>query len=261
MTTPSPSFFRRLYTLSPQKIADKVRSVIGGDRPNPTAQLVTGEFLQSEEYQQMMAAHLPYDRSYDLHEAQNFTANFRYRHFDCRDRLGIFRWRGIERNLDFLLPILTDETKRIIDFGGAASSVGFHSIIVDQLPTDTFGNPVRFHSLKEVEGEVDVIFSSHTLEHIPDLDGILSDIASKLKTGGRLILHIPSFSCERWRPGIHTNVKYNDHVWAFGLEPDSPIPGLQGYCNIVTPVSKHLTVERAEYCGDDSIFLVAEKEG
>src|SRR5690606_30960590 len=127
--------------------------------------------------------HLPFDGVYDLHEAQNQTANFRYRHFDCKNRLGIFRWRGIERNLDFLLPILTDSQKRIIDFGGAASSVGFHSVVVDQLRTDAFGNPVPFHSLSEVEGEVDVIFSSHTLEHIPDLDGILGSIAAKLKPG------------------------------------------------------------------------------
>ncbi|MCB9781498.1 MAG: class I SAM-dependent methyltransferase [Candidatus Omnitrophica bacterium] len=258
--TQSPGLLRKLYTLSPEKVGKKIKSVFASGPPTH-ATPVTETFLRSSEYSEMMSKHLPYDGVYDLHEAQNETANFRYRHFDCRDRLGIFRWRGIQQHLEELLPILTDPQKKIVDFGGAASSVGFNSIIVDQLPEDAFGNPVRYHGLSEIQGEVDVIFSSHTLEHIPDLDGVLKEITDKLKPGGLLILHIPSFSCERWRPGIHTNAKYNDHVWAFGLEQSSPIPNLKGYCDIGMKVADYLQIKQAEYCGDDSIYLVAQKEG
>jgi hypothetical protein len=51
------------------------------------------------------------------------------------------------------------------------------------------------------EGEVDYIFSSHCLEHIPgDWYGILQYWKSKIKEGGTMFLYLPDYTQEYWRP-------------------------------------------------------------
>lgn len=254
-----PGFLHRLWTLSPQKAARKIRGLWRrAGAPSP-GKRVTEAFLRSPDYAEIMSRHLPWDGSFDLHEAQNQTASFRFRHNDRKNDLGIFRWRGIQQNLDVVLQAAADPDLQVLDLGGAACPLGFQSIVVDQLSTDAWGRPVRFHSLSEIEGRVDVIFSSHTLEHIPPLEETLRAIQDKLEAGGLFILHLPSFSCERWRAGVHTNAKYNDHHWTFGLEAEAPIEGLKNYCDIRALAARFFVVEKAEYCGDDSIFLLLRK--
>ena len=50
------------------------------------------------------------------------------------------------------------------------------------------------------DGEVDYIFSSHCLEHLPDWVDALNYWTSKLKQGGILFLYLPHYSQEYWRP-------------------------------------------------------------
>jgi SAM-dependent methyltransferase len=206
-----------------------------------------------------MTRHLPFDGSHDLHEAQNETRNYRFRHHEVAQRLGVFRWRGIQKHLDTILPLLTTPGGKIIDFGGAGGPLGFGAEVVDKLEQDAWGREVRRHSLADVGDDVDVVFSSHALEHIAELDDILRSMQRCLRPGGQLILHVPSFQCERWRAGVHTNRRYSDHVWTFGIGREPRGIQCQNYVDIVQKTSELFEVGRAEYCGDDSIFILARK--
>jgi len=48
--------------------------------------------------------------------------------------------------------------------------------------------------------QVDYIFSSHCLEHLPNWCEALDYWISKLKPSGRLFLYLPDYSQEYWRP-------------------------------------------------------------
>lgn len=50
------------------------------------------------------------------------------------------------------------------------------------------------------EFEMDYIFSSHCLEHIPDWVGVLKYWETVLKPGGVLFLYLPHYDQEYWRP-------------------------------------------------------------
>ena len=50
------------------------------------------------------------------------------------------------------------------------------------------------------DGEVDYIYSSHCLEHVPNWVSTLEYWISKLKEGGVLFLYLPDISQSYWRP-------------------------------------------------------------
>lgn len=50
-------------------------------------------------------------------------------------------------------------------------------------------------------GEVDYIFSSHCLEHLPRWDDALEHWVSRLKSGGVLFLYLPHYYQRYWRVG------------------------------------------------------------
>lgn len=56
---------------------------------------------------------------------------------------------------------------------------------------DAFNLPAR---------QVDYIFSSHCLEHLPDWVGALDYWAEHLKEGGAMFLYLPHFAQKYWRP-------------------------------------------------------------
>jgi SAM-dependent methyltransferase len=247
---------------SPRDIVGALRKSFGPQRqPTPAAAPTppTQAFLRSSEYAELMSRHLPADGSYDLHEAQNETLNYRFRHHTVAHRLGVFRWRGMQKHLDTLLPLLTADGIRVVDFGGAGGPLGLGSEVVDRLSRDAWGRAVRHHSLAELGGTVDVVFSSHALEHIPELDDVLRSIQGCLKPGGQLVLHVPSFHCERWRAGVHSNARYNDHVWTFGIGPDPVGLACQSYIDIASKIAEFFSVHHADYCGDDSILVLGSK--
>jgi SAM-dependent methyltransferase len=216
-------------------------------------------FLRSSEYAELMSRDLPYDGSHDLHEAQNETRNYRFRHQTVAKRLGVFRWRGIQKHLDTILRLVTAPGSKVIDFGGAGGPLGFCAEVVDQLSVDAWGRAVPYSSLADVGDDVDVVFSSHALEHIPELDETLLAIQRCLKSGGDLVLHLPSFHCERWRAGVHTSRPFNDHVWTFGIDRDPVGVQCQSYVDIAAKVREQFDLRCAEYCGDDSILILARK--
>ncbi len=262
----------KLYRTSPQTLVTKLERLAGrpGDavvvQPKRVPRPVTRSFLESAAYGKLMSRHLAFGDDGGLHEAQHDTASYRFRHFEAFDRLGVFRWRGVQRHLKTILDTVAplDAQPRVIDFGGAACPLGLGSMLVDLLPEDVYGQPVPYHALSDIEGEVDAIFCSHTLEHVEPLDDVLSEMVGKLRPGGRLILHVPAWTCEGWRAGTHRNDLHRDHVWTFGLSESTDLPndtpdGLPRYRAFDMAVARHARVELAAYCGDDSIMVVAER--
>jgi len=245
----------KVYRASPEVIVKKLitrtRSSSKRNKNN-----ISKKFLKSAEYDELMSRYLPYDGSYDLHEAQNQTVNFRFRHFEARDQLGIFRWRGIQQNIDYLINLISDPEKLVLDFGGAGCPLSFDSKIVDRIKKDAWHRVVQYHCLSEIESKVDVIFSSHCLEHITEIEKTIQEMVNQLKKNGIVFLHLPAFSCERWRVGSHKDINYGDHVWTFGLEGTEVPEGLIKYVCIDTLMGRFMSVDKAEYCGDDSIFVI-----
>lgn len=259
---PLTNLARRIYHASPATIVRAAQRAwrrgtgASGFAPAPE---ITEQFLRSDEYDRLMALHLPSDGTYDLHEAQNETRNFLSRHHTYRDRLGIFRWRGMQKHLELILEKVTQSGATVLDLGGAACPLGFGSKVVDHLASDAYGRPVDFHSLAEVVEPVDTIFTSHTLEHIEPLEAVIAEIFDTLKPAGYLLAHVPSYTCDRWWPGVHSHERYHDHVWCFGLRTDNPPAGVSKFAAIDEIIATHFKVDLAEYCGDDSIFVVARK--
>jgi hypothetical protein len=226
-----------------------------GARPD-AIRPITPEFLRSQAYQDLMNKHVPWHGDPGLHEAQTWTKSFQERHFTSFDELQTFRWRGFQHHLELLLEHLLG--REVVDLGGAAGPVGLGSVVVDQLDTDVFGRPIPYKSLSALPGPVDTVISSHTFEHIPDLVGVLGEVRKALRPGGTLIAHVPAFSCERWRVGIHRKPEFGDHVWTFGLSGTTTLPsGLRNYAEVDKMIAEQFDVQMAEYVGDDSILVVA----
>ena len=57
-----------------------------------------------------------------------------------------------------------------------------------------------WHAMNLPESELDYIFSSHCLEHLPDWVGVLDYWYEQLKVGGLLFLYLPSYQQEYWKP-------------------------------------------------------------
>jgi SAM-dependent methyltransferase len=57
-----------------------------------------------------------------------------------------------------------------------------------------------FHADNLPNEQVDYIFSSHCLEHVPNWIDTLEYWLSKIKKGGTLFLYLPDFSQVYWRP-------------------------------------------------------------
>jgi hypothetical protein len=75
---------------------------------------------------------------------------------------------------------------------------------------------------------------------------------------GICIFHVPSFYCERWRVGTHSNKTYQDHCWTFGLSGDYiPEDMFVNYIEIDILIKKYFNLDICEYCGDDSIYIQA----
>ncbi len=251
---------RRFYELSPRQLIEGAGQRFLGWGVGPRVVPPAGEFLRSPEYRDAMLRYTPWDGSYGLHEAQTYTRSYVHRHRTLLSRLGVWRWRGLYENLDEVLPLVSDPARTVIDFGGAGCPLGFHSVVVDKRGRDQAGRPVPYSSLEEVPGEVDVVFACHVLEHLPALHDVLAEIRRKLRPGGFLVVLVPSFSNEGWRAGRHRHEGFGAHVWTFGLSSRPAPMRLQAYLNVDEVLSRHFTLLRAAYVGDDSIYCLCRRE-
>lgn len=178
-----------------------------------------------------------------LHDAQFITESWKRRHSpEAIKQMGAWRWKGIQNHASMIINEILG--KNVIDFGGRDAPLGFGSTIIDQ------GDSIDLCWS-------DVVFTSHTMEHIEDISGVLKKFYTVLeRDGGVLIAHVPAFTCERWRSGIYRNEKQTDHVHTFCLTEHSA----SGY----TCIDKLITdagfnIEFAEYVGDDSILVTARR--
>ena len=158
------------------------------------------------------------------------------------------------------MPIIFKKNSKGLDLGGAYGPVSRDTIIVDFATHDIFGRPVKYKYLEDVNFKADFIYASHTFEHIPDLEKLVTEIKRILKPGGHLIVLVPSYSCISWRVGNHTNYFHNDHVWTFCLS-DTPInEPIKNLLAIDTFLEKHFVLTLKEYTGDNSILILAENK-
>lgn len=58
----------------------------------------------------------------------------------------------------------------------------------------------QYHATEYPYREMDYVFSSHCLEHVPDWVSALEYWTDSLKSGGVLFLYLPDYSQEYWRP-------------------------------------------------------------
>lgn len=73
------------------------------------------------------------------------------------------------------------------------------------------------------EGEVDFIYSSHCLEHLPNWVDALDHWTSRLRRGGVLFLYLPHFDQQYWRPWHnrkHKHVLTPEMIQAYLLDSE-----------------------------------------
>jgi predicted SAM-dependent methyltransferase len=77
-------------------------------------------------------------------------------------------------------------------------------------------------SLKSMVGLLDCVFSSHTLEHLPDDDRALREWSKFLKPGGYLVLYLPDddYYDNSSNPEHLQVYRYQDFVDKFGCQYD-----------------------------------------
>lgn len=135
----------------------------------------------------------------------------------ARMTVGAWRWPLLhEPAILRVLRKWIDAADRIIDFGGAAGPLGYGATIVDRQ------GDIR--SLDDVEGQVDLIFTAHTLEHVRDLGLALASFNWKLPVGGKLIVLVPSWQCESLRAENHI---HHAHTFCLAEESDTEAHWIQ----------------------------------
>jgi predicted SAM-dependent methyltransferase len=105
-----------------------------------------------------------------------------------------------------------------------------------------FDNPWDAYNLPD--GEVDYIYSSHCLEHLPDWVKALDYWTSKIKSGGVLFLYLPHYNQEYWRPW---NNRKHTHIFVSEIIKDYMTD--RGYINIF----------HSDRDMNDSFMIVGEK--
>jgi len=60
----------------------------------------------------------------------------------------------------------------------------------------------RAEKIREADGSLDYVFSSHTLEHVDDVDAVLAEFYRVLRVGGILFLYLPHPQSEMWRTAV-----------------------------------------------------------
>ena len=131
------------------------------------------QYLQSNQYIEKMLTNTTLDEflltTNDAEGTGNNNYNFRH-HVNFRNEIGVWRWKPMFINRLFLIDTIFNEELYGLDFGGASAPVSPLVDVVDIQTTDVFQRPVRYNSLNQTEQKADFIITSHTLEHIQDLD-------------------------------------------------------------------------------------------
>ena len=165
---------------------------------------------------------------------------------EIREQMGAWRWMGLKNHREFLLRLM--HKARVMDFGGSAGPISNEAEIVDYA--------ADAKAPYDLPGEFDLIFTSHTLEHIADIENCVRCLVDKLKLGGWLVAFVPGWKYEPWQAE-----NYATHFQTFYLMQDE-IP--DGMDQIWTPIDKVLTdaglfVAIDEWTDEECIILFARK--
>jgi predicted SAM-dependent methyltransferase len=221
-------------------------------------ELLNKGFLESDGYHELMTKYSSSNFVSDKNDAEEHSKNFLFRHMKFHKILGGWRWKVMWEKREMLLATIYNKNLRGIDFGGANGPVSLHTDIVDFATTDSFKRVVKYNSFDSLDFKADFLYSSHTLEHVSNLDEVFAEMKMHLKPGAKLYLHVPAYTCHRWQSGVHTNKKFNDHAWTFHLSTDPIEEEITNLHAFDTTVAKHFKINSAEYVGDNSIFVIAE---
>ncbi|HEX3498977.1 MAG TPA: methyltransferase domain-containing protein, partial [Stellaceae bacterium] len=109
----------------------------------------------------------------------------------------------------YLLSLITGQLRpndSVLDFGAGAGTfaarlhdAGVRLVAVEPDPglsrrLGELGVPTH-HSLAQIaEGSIDLVYTFNVLEHIPDDDAAVREIARVLTPGGRLVAYVPAFA-------------------------------------------------------------------
>lgn len=163
--------------------------------------------------------------------------------------------RDTERRWSQLAHLLLKGT-RVLDIGCGsggflhAARVCSEATLSAIEPHETFrtqllqeGFDVR-RSLSDCSDEVyDLIVLFHVLEHVVDPLGLLRTIAPRLKSGGRLVIEVPSMTdALLWVykiPAFWNFYWQFPHIWYFSLAPLRQILEACGYQATITPVQRY----------------------
>jgi len=134
----------------------------------------------------------------------------------ARAMYGVWRWRGLYEYRHVLIPELID-AHHIIDFGGALGPLGFGAWIVDTGRISIWGENTSLAENLGGDGYYDIVFTSHTLEHVEDYEGTLRMLVDSVKPGGLFIAHVPHVEFQGFDVG----------AGGAGVGQDAVLAGLQ----------------------------------
>jgi len=107
-------------------------------------------------------------------------------------------------------------------------------------------NEENAYRIKEQDGALDFVFSSHLLEHLSKWEDALREWHRTLRRGGVIFLYLPHPVCAMWKPGVNLQ-----HVWTPDPQKVSNfLTGTMGMC------LKKITYLPDGYLG---FLIVAEK--
>lgn len=111
------------------------------------------------------------------------------------------------------------------------------------------GVPVAKRSIREADGEYDVIMFNHSLEHVPDPHGDLAAARARLPASGLCLVRIPV-------AGTHSSNTYGAH-W-YGLDPPRhlALPTVDGMNRLAARAG--FKVERVEFDSNATQFIGSE---
>jgi SAM-dependent methyltransferase len=209
--------------------------------------MITEKFIYSDEYKEEMFKYIEEDT--DMFNLAQNSDSFWYR-FE-KIEYGAWRWFSMYQYRDIISEYVFSDMKGV-DFGGYRGPIFGNTKIVDL--------KAECKSLYDLDEDyLDYIFSSHTLEHITEIDSTIESMYDTLKFGGKLILILPSHTCKRW----NSDENFNTHVWDLYLSEDKNAKyyfEFESFIPIDTLIiSNGFNIIKAEYCWDNNIFILAEK--
>ena len=219
--------------------------------------IITEEYIKSNIYQDTILCYID-DECNPFYQEEN-VENWNFRVSQLKG-LGAWRWLSSYRHKDIISEFIFSDMEGI-DFGGNSGPIWGNTEIIDIEPK------YKYRKIEDIyEMELDYIFTSHTLEHVPDLYKILKELYRILKRNGTMIIIVPAWNCERWRAGYPNNT----HKWTFSLDNSNYIDSIDEqnnhikimvrYTNIVNELgTAGFVIKQAEYTYDNSIFILATK--